>query len=709
MADAKIITFGELFSATTDVIQSNKIAALDIEDLGGESYIKINTTTGSEAILMGTGDGIDDFLGLKVGVGIDTPVAKMHLAAQDNNQSYIYFTNNETGHLEANGCYVGLNGNHEGVSLGMRVYNRDETAITFGTDNKPRMIIPGDGGVVVTSTDNTTELRIQNSEHIRANGLGLVDDDILKVFADDDNVGSDSAIVFHIDGSEQVRIDANGDVGIGITDPSANLHVTKGAGTPTNLAEVDTQSIIKVQARTDLTDTLHFCNNSAMILQGSDGTGDSTTPKNISLQPFGGYVGIGTNSPTAQFHIQKDAGDAVALLQCDDASFGVDEIYGKIDFGNRNWDDRICSIVAAQEAACDSVVSSNGYLAFHTEARSENISEKMRITSTGQVGVGTDTPHGYLHLATGPRTSLGRLNSDAIATKVTLATPADIVDFYDGMKVTFSSSSGGTGSPVTTTISSTDKDPESGDYGTFNVAATTDIDPQDYCTTPLEDNYLRFTTEITGHDADDGAFIGIAAANYMDIKTKNTDMYLSAGSGYAPVWIKNSGEIRFHYAPYFVNGLYINSVDDSKKIDDGPNGGSSTQMYIGNVNINPTSDRRIKKNIVDTSANALETLDKVRVVDFEWDDPVDTSWNGKNARGLWTGVIAQEVIEHIPYAVNAPRDPQTMETLPDAKKLDENGNEIDELWFMNHGDIVPLLIKAVQELKSEIAQLKEGN
>ena len=100
--------------------------------------------------------------------------------------------------------------------------------------------------------------------------------------------------------SERMRIDINGNVGIKITDPSANLHVTKGSGSPTNLAEVDTQSIVKIQARTDNLDTLHFCNNSAMILQGSDGANNSTTPKNISLQPFGGDVGIGTTAPTHQ-------------------------------------------------------------------------------------------------------------------------------------------------------------------------------------------------------------------------------------------------------------------------------------------------------------------------------------------------------------------------------------------------------------------------
>ena len=58
MADAKIMTFGELFSPTIDVIPDNKAAAVEIEGLDGNDYIKINTTNGSEAVqLVSSGTG----------------------------------------------------------------------------------------------------------------------------------------------------------------------------------------------------------------------------------------------------------------------------------------------------------------------------------------------------------------------------------------------------------------------------------------------------------------------------------------------------------------------------------------------------------------------------------------------------------------------------------------------------------------------------
>lgn len=235
MADAKIMTFGELFSPTTDVIPDDRAAAVEIEGLDGNDYIKIDTTDGEEAVrLVGSGTG-------KVGVGPTAPLDQLHVSSLADTGTHVKFTHAGTGHTVNDGGYIGM----QNGANGMRVYNREASPIAFGTSN-----------------------------------------------------------------AEAMRIAADGDVGIKITDPSANLHVTKGSGTPTSLAEVDTQSIVKIQARTDNLDTLHFCNNSAMILQGSDGADNSTTPKNISLQPFGGDVGIGTTAPGAKL----DVDGAVRLL-----------------------------------------------------------------------------------------------------------------------------------------------------------------------------------------------------------------------------------------------------------------------------------------------------------------------------------------------------------------------------------------------------------
>ena len=245
MADAKIMTFGELFSATTDVIPDNKAAAVEIEGLDGNDYIKINTTNSSEAVqLVSSGIG-------RVSIGTHDPYTSIN--------------------ADADNLVVGDGTGNEGITIVCGSSAGDYGSIYFGDP----------------SSGTQGQIRYEQNNEVMS---------------------------FCTNTSERMRIDINGNVGIKITDPSANLHVTKGAGTPTNLAEIDTQSIMKVQARTDNLDTLHFCNNSAMILQGSDGANNSTTPKNISLQPFGGDVGIGTTTVAAKLDVTDGANDYTSGL-----------------------------------------------------------------------------------------------------------------------------------------------------------------------------------------------------------------------------------------------------------------------------------------------------------------------------------------------------------------------------------------------------------
>jgi len=122
-------------------------------------------------------------------------------------------------------------------------------------------------------------------------------------------------------------------------------------------------------------------------------------------------------------------------------------------------------------------------------------------------------------------------------------------------------------------------------------------------------------------------------------------------------------------------------------------GTGTTTWYIGNQSITTSSDVRLKDNIVDSERNAVEIINNLRVVDHTWNDPSDQSVNNKNSRGVWTGLIAQEAVEHIPWLVNRPLE-----------DVDENGNK--NYWHMDYGYSVPLLIKAIQEQQEQIEQLK---
>lgn len=135
-------------------------------------------------------------------------------------------------------------------------------------------------------------------------------------------------------------------------------------------------------------------------------------------------------------------------------------------------------------------------------------------------------------------------------------------------------------------------------------------------------------------------------------------------------------------------GVMIGANSLNNLIDDASNGAGSTTMYIGNAAIQVASDVRLKKDITLTNYNATDLLTRLTVHDFTWDDPSDISPNNRNTRGRWTGLIAQEAQPIIPFAVNKPMD--------------------DSYWQIEYQNMVPVLIKSIQELNARIAELEQA-
>ena len=164
---------------------------------------------------------------------------------------------------------------------------------------------------------------------------------------------------------------------------------------------------------------------------------------------------------------------------------------------------------------------------------------------------------------------------------------------------------------------------------------------------------------------------------------------LSSGSvtegGPHALWV-DAGTSRFD------GGVIIGASESTNNlIDDASTGSGSTTLYVGNQSITTSSDARLKENITDSTVNALDKIKELRVVDFDWVDPSDTSPNNKNARGRWTGMLAQETVETVPWIINAPRT--------------EDG-EIDHAssntWFVDYQHLVPMLVKAIQQLEAKL-------
>jgi len=144
------------------------------------------------------------------------------------------------------------------------------------------------------------------------------------------------------------------------------------------------------------------------------------------------------------------------------------------------------------------------------------------------------------------------------------------------------------------------------------------------------------------------------------------------------------------------SGAYVGTASNTKRLDDSSNGSSSATLFIGNAAIQVSSDARLKENIEATSLDAISAIKKISVKDFTWNDPSDTSFNNRNARGKWTGLIAQELVEILPFIVNAPR-----------KESDGSiDHDSEETWTLDQSQLCPVLIKAMQEAMERIEQLE---
>jgi hypothetical protein len=99
------------------------------------------------------------------------------------------------------------------------------------------------------------------------------------------------------------------------------------------------------------------------------------------------------------------------------------------------------------------------------------------------------------------------------------------------------------------------------------------------------------------------------------------------------------------------------------------------------------SDERLKWCVEPTAVDALELLGRLNVVNFRW--LPGTPQHAQRGNQIETGLIAQAVREQIPTLVTA------------------YGSGESETLLLNKTEIVPLLIKAVQELSGQIHSLRQ--
>ena len=534
-----------------------------------------------------------------------------------------------------------------------------------------------------------------------------------------------------------ITIDSNENVGIG-TSPSAPLHVKV-----TESSTGETDPLIRFERFTSGDNAyldITVDNNNNLIGFQSTGSSDggftfggaSTERMRIDSS---GKVGIGTTSPVSPLDVKGTApivtaNSNVFASSGNGTGFGI---YRSASGRTAGYTWTIENVIASGGSSSSDYQIDNLVFKNRASVSDSSLTERMRISSAGNVGIGTTSPTANckLHIADADAQieleGTGGSNSGFIdfdGTNLQLSTNRNMKDgaFSNTGKSNASilllGPSGGstirfyTASANNTTASERMRIDSNGTVG-VGVTPATDFS---------EDGFqigargtLHGGTSYTGYAFN--AYPTDAGWSAKYTTTDEASLYLqgagfhlwysavSGTAGTAVTWqesmrIDTSGNLLIgKTATNFSNDglelrgggdgrLYVTNTDDASTVfrRDGSNGIIQyfyrANNFVGSISVsttstayNTSSDERLKENIVDASAG---NIDAIRVRSFDW-----------KADGVHQphGMIAQELVDVAPEAVT-------------------QGKTNDDMWQVDYSKLVPMMIKEIQDLRARVAQLE---
>ena len=293
------------------------------------------------------------------------------------------------------------------------------SSIEFLTDGTEKVRITNTGNVGIgTNNPSTTRLNVLGASSdgvstvARISKLNAAENDlaafdiqvdptnnIVNLISTGTNVG---AMAFYRGGSEEMRINASGNIGIGTTTIGSKLQVNGNAAIGYSSSTAAPSNGLVVSGNTLLGTTTDNTIDRLQVSGSANITGNLTVDTNtLFVDSVNNRVGIGTTSPSARLQTtnglnsstaisileqnQSNTVNAVALVQIKGVS-GLGSASGKLEFTDGTYTGYI-------QGGRDGVTT-NSYLAFGTTTN-----EYMRITSTGNVGIGTTSPANRLDVS----------------------------------------------------------------------------------------------------------------------------------------------------------------------------------------------------------------------------------------------------------------------------------------------------------------------
>ncbi len=249
-----------------------------------------------------------------------------------------------------------------------------------------------------------------------------------------ENTYSSGDIAVKTNGSERLRIDSSGNVGIGTTSPSSPLTLNKDTGTT---SAYSTASIARIDGGAGSNEIggigFGYYNSDyngykphafvgsvieswtnyskAGLVFATRGVDTNTEPTERLRIDSSGNVGIGTPSPSSQLTIRNTTTQLAPVVTLLNESFAGNE-GGAIDFDYSQTQPTAARISTENDGAfsADLLFSTKT-----TGATGNSLQERMRIDSSGDVGIGTASPDHKLSVfgdSSGNRTEIGIDNID---------------------------------------------------------------------------------------------------------------------------------------------------------------------------------------------------------------------------------------------------------------------------------------------------------